>query len=119
MLYDKFRLNKENIIEEVYHNNFNISKITKEVFRLAEKKDRISDGIIRNAALHLAELLNAVGKTEHTIALCGSLFTEEKLLEKYLRKIVKREFPHIILIKPERKPVWGAAEIAKALYARR
>ena len=112
-LESKFSLNEDNIIEEIYHKNFDISKITKEVFRLAENGDGISDEIIRRAAQQLAELLNAVGKTEHTIALCGSLFTEEKLLEKYLRKIVKDEFSYITLIKPERKPVWGAVEIAK------
>lgn len=115
MLESKFSLRKDNIIEEIYHKNFNISKITKEVFRLAEKGDTISDKIIRRAAQHLAGLFNTVSKTEYTMALCGSLFTEEKLLEKYVRKIVKHEFPYIILIKPNRKPVWGAVEIAKAL----
>ena len=112
MLDSKFSLNKDNIIEEIYHKNFDISKITKEVFRLAEKGDKISNEIIRSAAQHLAQMLNSVGKTEHTIALCGSLFTEEKLLEKYLRKIVKEELPYINLIKPNRKSVWGAVEIA-------
>jgi N-acetylglucosamine kinase-like BadF-type ATPase len=115
MLDSKFSLNEDNIIEKIYHKNFDISKIAKEVFRLAEKGDRISGEIIRSAAQQLAEMLNVVGKTEHTIALCGSLFTEEKLLEKYLRKIVKEEFPYINLIKPKRKPVWGAVEIAKSL----
>ncbi len=115
MLETKFGLNKDNITEEIYHNNFDISKITKDIFRLAEKRDKASDEIIRSAAQRLAELLNAVGKSEHTIALCGSLFTEEKLLEKYLRKIIKTDFQYITLIKPELKPVWGAVEIAIAL----
>jgi N-acetylglucosamine kinase-like BadF-type ATPase len=114
MLEKKFKLDEGNIIEQVYHKNFDISKITKEVFRLAEGGNVLADSIIRRAVQHLAELLTCITKAEHVIALCGSLFTEEKLLEKYLRNIVKEEFPYITLIKPNRKPVWGAVEIARS-----
>jgi N-acetylglucosamine kinase-like BadF-type ATPase len=111
MLETKFGLRGDNIIEQVYHMNFDISKITKEVFRLAENRNIAAIEIIKKAAGHLAELFGAIRNTEHVIALCGSLFTEEKLLEKYLRNIVNKEFPYITLIKPKRKPVWGAVEI--------
>lgn len=112
LINEKFGINKDNIINAVYHNGFDLAKITKYVFRSAEAGDKISINIIEDAAEKLADHFLSLKKVKAAVALCGSLFTEEKLLEKYLRKIVKQEFPHIILIKPERKPVWGAVEIA-------
>jgi N-acetylglucosamine kinase-like BadF-type ATPase len=117
VLKKKSGINKENLIEKVYHKNFDIAKITKYVFNSAEEGDKVSADIIKEAAEKLAGHFNPLKKTKATIALCGSLFTEEKLLEKHLRKIVKKEFPNITLIKPERKPVWGAIEIGNFLLS--
>ena len=115
MLKNKFGLHEDNIIEEIYHKNFEISRITKEIFRRAEKNDNIAAGIVKQAAEHLAEHLVQLGKIECTIALCGSLFTEEKFLEKHLKKIAKVKLPNINFIKPKQEPVWGAVEIGKML----
>jgi glucosamine kinase len=119
VLNKKLSLNKDNIIKKVYHDSFDIAKVTRYVFDCAEAGDRISNEIIKEAAEKLAHHFIPLGKTKSTVALCGSLFTEEKLLEKYLRKIVEKEYPNIILIKSNREQVWGAVEIGKALYARR
>jgi hypothetical protein len=54
-----------------------------------------------------------------TIALCGSLFMEEKLLERFVKKLSKEKFPYIKFIKPKRKPVWGAVEMARNLLRMR
>jgi len=115
VLKNKFGINKENLIKKVYHQNFDIARFTKYVFLEAEEGDSVSKKIIKEAAEKLSGHFIPPKKTKATIALCGSLFTEEKLLEKHLRKIVKKEFPNITLIKPEREPVWGAIEIGKSL----
>lgn len=115
VLKRNFGINKENLIKQVYHKNFDIAKITEYVFRTAEAGDRISIDIIKEAAEKLTEHFSPLKNTKATIALIGSLFTKEKLLEKYLRNIVKKEYPNITLIKPKRKPVWGAIEIGKSL----
>jgi hypothetical protein len=47
-----------------------------------------------------------------TIALTGSLFTEETLLGKYLRKLAKEKFYNIKFVKSNQRPVWGAVKIA-------
>ena len=70
--------------------------------------------IIKNAAAQLlAHHFTALGKAKARIALCGSLFSQEKLLEKYLKQITKEKFPNIKFVKPEKSPVWGAVKIAK------
>lgn len=116
VLNRKYGINKENLIKHIYHKNFEISKITKHVFDCAESGDKVSIEIIRDAAGKLGDHFIPLRKVKAAVALSGSLFTEEKLLEKYLREIVKKRFPDIKFIKPKRKPVWGAVEIGKQLY---
>ncbi len=111
-LHIKHKLNDSTIIKEVYHNKFEISKAAKVVFECAEQGDKESINIIKEASERLAEHLHPFKNKKAVIALCSSLFTKEKLLEKYFRKIVKEKYPGIKLIKPKRKSVWGAVEIA-------
>jgi N-acetylglucosamine kinase-like BadF-type ATPase len=117
VLNEKFGINKDNIIKRVYHNNFDIARLTKHVFDCADAGDKVSIEIIREAAEKLSDHFISLKKIKSEIALCGSLFSEEKLLEKYLLKIVKKKFPNIRFIKPKQKPVWGAVEIGKKLIA--
>ena len=49
---------------------------------------------------------------KYTIAMMGSLLTEEKLLANELRKAAKKLFPNITLVKPEFSPVFGAIKYA-------
>lgn len=111
-LKKNYNLSDSTIIKEVYHNKFEISKAAKIVFGCAEQGDKESIKILQEAAELLAEHLHPFKNNKAVIALCGSLFTKEKLLEKYFRKIVKEKYPGLKLIKPKRKSVWGAVEIA-------
>lgn len=119
---NKFRLTPQNMVKKIYHDNFEISKLTKLVFSCAENGDRVSQAIIKHAAEHLAQHLAPVEFSKSRpvgiknrnlrIALCGSLFSEEKLLEKYFRTISEQKYPNIKFIKPKRKPVYGALKLA-------
>jgi N-acetylglucosamine kinase-like BadF-type ATPase len=112
VLKKEFNINPENIVKEVYQNGFEISRLTKHVFRCAENKDLISNFIIQAAAENLATHFLPLKKTKYVIALTGSLFSEETLLEKYLRKIVSKNFKNITLVKPSQQPVYGALKVA-------
>jgi len=112
LIEKKFRINVQNIVRKIYHNNFEVSKITKLVFRSAENGDKIAKDIIMRAAEHISLHLKPVKNVRGEIALCGSLFSKEKLLEKYLRKIAGEKYPRIKFIKPKNKPVWGALKLA-------
>jgi N-acetylglucosamine kinase-like BadF-type ATPase len=114
ILKKQFCIDSTNIIKEIYHNNFEISKITYHVFRAAEKGDVISKEIIKAAAENLLNHFIPIKNRVCKIALMGSLFSEEKLLEKNLRKAAKVRFNKIQFIKPGVRPVWGAVKIALA-----
>lgn len=114
LLKKEFCIDSSNIIKEVYHNGFEISLITKLVFKAAERGDRISIEIIKNAAEILAVHFLPIKNRNCTIALMGSLFSKEKLLFKYFTGVTKRKYSRIKLIKPELRPVWGAVKIALA-----
>lgn len=108
----EFGIDESNIIQKVYHNGFEISKLTKHVFRCAEKGDKISKGIIKDAAENLLTHFIPLKNKKYTIAMMGSLLTEEKLLANELKKAAKKLFPNIKLVQPEFAPVWGAVKIA-------
>jgi N-acetylglucosamine kinase-like BadF-type ATPase len=108
-----FGLNINSLIKKIYHNNFEISKITKSVFRYAEAGDEDSIDIIKCAAEHLADHLKPLRDMHIKMALLGSLFTEEKLLRKHFENIVSNEYPEIKFVLTNRKPVWGAITLAK------
>lgn len=108
----EFGIDESNIIQHVYHRGFEISKLTKHVFRCAEKGDKVSMGIIKDAAENLLTHFIPLKKQKYTIALQGSLLTEEKLLTSELKKAAKKHFPNVKLVKPEFAPVWGAVKYA-------
>ena len=115
LLKKHFSITGDTIINKIYHEGFVLAKITKIVFIAASKGDKISMEIIKNAASELAEHFSPIKNKKYTIALMGSLFSEEKLLELELKKIIKSEFPNINIIKPNFKPVWGAVQIANSI----
>lgn len=110
-LNKKLKINSGNIVQHIYHNNFEISAVTKLVFECAEAGDKICKQVITEAAENLSKHFIPVKNKKMRIALCGSLFSKEKLLEKYLKKIMKQNYPGIKLVKPEFSPVWGAVKI--------
>ena len=112
VLKKEFGIDEANIIQHVYHNGFEISQLTKHVFRCAEQGDKVSRGIIKDAAENLLTHFIPLKKQKYTIAMTGSLLTEEKLLEAELKKAAKKNFPNIKLVRPEFAPVWGAVKIA-------
>jgi N-acetylglucosamine kinase-like BadF-type ATPase len=114
-IHKRFDITADTILQKVYHDDFEISKITGTVFDCAENGDIISADIIMKAAEHLADHFIPLKNLRSTIALCGSLFSEEKLLEQYLTEIVKEKYPQIELFIPKQRPVMGAVNIAKRI----
>ncbi len=108
----EFGIDETNIIQQVYHKGFEISKLTRHVFRCAEKGDKVSIGIIKDAAENLLTHFIPLKKQKYTIAMMGSLLTEEKLLAAELKKAARKNFSDIKLVQPEFAPVWGAVKIA-------
>jgi N-acetylglucosamine kinase-like BadF-type ATPase len=114
ILKKEFCIDSSNIIKEVYHNRFEISRITGHVFRAAEEGDKISIDILKSAAENLLSHFVPLKNHICRIALMGSLFSEEKLLIKYFTRLAKLKYSKIELVKPQFKPVRGAVKIAMA-----
>lgn len=112
VLKKEFGIDEDNIVRHVYHKGFEISQLTKYVFKCAEKGDTVSKDIICSAAENLLTHFTPLKGRKCSIALIGSLFSEEVLLEKLLRKLAKAKFNNIELVKPKEKPVMGAVKIA-------
>ena len=117
ILKKHFGIKNETMLAKVYHEKIELSQIAEHVFRCAESGDTVSKKIIYEAAEHLAGHFSVFGRKKMKIALMGSLFSKELLLEKSLRKIVKKHYPNIKLIKPVHKPVWGAVKIGMGSIA--
>jgi len=111
ILKKHFGIKNETMLAKVYHEKIELSQIAEHVFRCAESGDAVSKKIIYEAAEHLAGHLDVLKNKNYKIALLGSLFQKEMLLEKYLKKIVKSDYPKIKIIKSALKPVWGAVKI--------
>lgn len=108
----EFGIDEKNIISHVYHQRFEISRLTKHVFRCAENGDKVSKEIIKCAAENLVTHFIPLKKHKYTIAMMGSLLAEEKLLAVELKKAARKKFPNIKLVQPEFSPVWGAVKYA-------
>jgi N-acetylglucosamine kinase-like BadF-type ATPase len=107
----ELNINRHTIINEVYHKGFEISKVTKLVFDCAESGDSSCRQIIKEAAENLSMHFNALKNAKAAVALCGSLFSREKLLEYYLRKVTGTNYPRVKLVKSEHTPAWGAVKV--------
>lgn len=112
VLKKEFHIDDDNIVKEIYQNSFEISRLTKHVFRAAEKRDKASLEIINKAAENLATHFIPLKNGKYEIALTGSLFSEETLLEKQLTKLIKQKYKNIKLVKPSQQPAYGAIKIA-------
>lgn len=112
ILKKEFCIDSSNIIKEVYHNSFEISRIAGYVFQAAERGDRVSRDIIKSAAENLLDHFRPLSNRTCRIALMGSLFSEEKLLLNYFTKSAKKRYSKIKFIRPSYRPVWGAVKIA-------
>ena len=110
----EFGIDQGNIIKHVYHKGFEISKLTKHVFRCAERGDKVCKEIIKSAAENLLTHFIPLKKQKYIIAMMGSLLTEEKLLAAELKKLSRKKYPNVKLVNPEFKPVWGAVKVALA-----
>ena len=115
ILKRRFCIDSANIIKEVYHNGFEISVITEFVFRAAGKNDAVTSDILKKAAMNLIDHLKPLGNKKYSIALTGSLFTREKLLEKYFLNFAKQRFNKVTFIKSGLSPVYGALKIAHSI----
>ena len=109
----------EQLITEVYRNNFNIAAVAPLVFDAAESGDKIAQRILEDEANELMLHINAMKLKLNVqllkVSLIGSLLTTANYFSYLFNEMVIRKFNDVKIMEAEHSPEFGAAIMAKNL----
>ena len=109
----------EQLITEVYRNNFNIAAAAPLVFDAAESGDKIAQRILEDEANELMLHINAMKLKLNVqilkVSLIGSLLTTANYFSYLFNEMVIRKFNDVKIMEAEHSPEYGAALMAKQL----
>lgn len=107
----------EQLITDIYKNNFDIASVSPIVFRAAEQGDKTANNILEFAADELVVHLRAIRKkiisNKLNVAFIGGLIANENIYSSMLRKKIAEELPDVKVIGAKYSPAFGAALIAE------
>jgi N-acetylglucosamine kinase-like BadF-type ATPase len=114
----KFSLNRTNILNNIYQNNFDVQHLAPVVLEQANKKDKYAIDIIDKAVddllCHFETFFAVSGLRDRiNLALSGSVIENENLLSRKFKKRIKKNFRNINIIKKMHSPAEGAILLAK------
>lgn len=120
----KFNVTKLNILDKVFHQDFEIQKLAPLVIECAEKKDKKCTSIIEEGAEKLAKhialffrLTNRKKPIE--LAFIGSIIENDNILSQKLKSIIKKEFKNVKVIVKKNSPVYGAILLAEKFFTKK
>ena len=124
LLRNKFHIkNSNDLISEVYRNNFPIQDFAPLVIKAAEKKDIIAKIILEEEIRELLELIILIRKKlkqrKLNISFTGSLIKSKNFYSNLLRTNIKKRLKFVNIIQPEHSPVYGAILLAKKYLNKR
>ena len=109
----------EQLITEVYRNNFNIAAVAPLVFDAAESGDKIAQRILEDEAdellLHISAMKTKLNVELLKVSLIGSLLTTANYFSYLFNEKVIRRFNDVQIKEAEHSPEFGAALMAKQL----
>lgn len=109
----------EELITEVYRNNFNIAAVAPLVFDAAESGDKIAQRILEDEAdellLHISAMKIKLNVQLLKVSLIGSLLTTANYFSYLFNEKVIRRFDDVKIKEAEHSPEFGAALMAKQL----
>lgn len=109
----------EQLITEVYRNNFNIASVAPLVFESAESGDKIAQRILEDEADELLQHITAMKVKLNVemlkVSLIGSILTTPNYFSYLFNEKVVRRFADVKIMEAEHSPEFGAALIAKQL----
>jgi N-acetylglucosamine kinase len=111
----------EELITEVYRNNFNIAAVAPLVFDAAENGDKIAQRILEDEAdellLHISAMKAKLNVELLKVSLIGSLLTTANYFSYLFNEMVVRRFNDVKIREAEHSPEFGAALLAKQLIS--
>ncbi len=109
----------EELITEVYRNNFNIASVAPLVFDAAESGDKIAQRILEDEAdellLHITTMKEKLKVQLLKVSLIGSLLTTANYFSYLFNEKVVRNFDDVQIKEAEHSPEFGAALMAKQI----
>lgn len=109
----------EQLITEVYRNNFNIAAAAPIVFDAAENGDKIAQRILEDEAdellLHIYSMKIKLNVSILNVSLIGSLLTTANYFSYLFNEKIIRKFNDVKIKEAEHSPEFGAALMAKQL----
>lgn len=114
----RFFINKQNLLDRVYRNNFEFQNLVPLLLEYAERKDktamRIIDSAVNELLFHIESFYS---KTKHkekiNLAFSGGILENKNPLSEKLKKKIKSNFDKIILTNRKHTPAEGAILLAK------
>ncbi len=109
----------EQLITEVYRNNFNIASVAPLVFESAESGDKIAQRILEDEAdellLHITAMKAKLNVDLLKVSLIGSILTTPNYFSYLFNEKVVRRLNDVKIMEAEYSPEYGAALMAKQL----
>lgn len=109
----------EQLITEVYRNNFDIASAAPIVFDAADSGDKVAQRILENEAdellLHINSMKEKLKVDLLKVSLIGSILTKPNYFSYLFNEKVVRRFNDVKIMEAEHSPEFGAALLAKQL----
>ena len=109
----------EQLITEVYRNNFNIASVAPLVFEAAESGDKTAQRILEDEAdellLHISAMKTKLSVDILKVSLIGSILTTANYFSYLFNEKVVRRHNDVKIMEAEHFPEYGAALMAKQL----
>lgn len=109
----------EELITEVYRNNFNIASMAPLVFDAAESGDKIAQRILEDEAdellLHISAMKTKLNVELLKVSLVGSILKTPNYFSYLFNEKVVRRYNDVKIMEAEHSPEFGAALMAKEL----
>jgi N-acetylglucosamine kinase-like BadF-type ATPase len=109
----------EQLITEVYRNNFNIASVAPLVFDAAESGDKTAQRILEDEAdellLHISAMKIKLNVDILKVSLIGSILTTANYFSYLFNEKVVRRHNDVKIMEAEHSPEYGAALMAKQL----
>jgi N-acetylglucosamine kinase-like BadF-type ATPase len=115
--------NPQRIIWKIYQDRFDPSLVAPLVLNAAEKGDKVSKGILEEAALELVHHVRVLlakfkrqkkpfGGRGITLVLLGGMLERPNYLSRTLKKKIRLAFPRVDIWQPRGSPAYGAVLLA-------
>ncbi|MFO7447762.1 MAG: BadF/BadG/BcrA/BcrD ATPase family protein [Ignavibacteriaceae bacterium] len=121
LISDKFGITKQDeLIIEVYRNNFDIASAAPLVFAAAEQNDpaavKIIEEEVNELILHITAMAGKINAQVLQVCLTGSIITHDNIFSRTFLAKIKDSFTNVNIRQPEHPPAIGAVLIGREFY---